>query len=203
MFVNHILAKETQLPPMPPCLYEYVFASNGIFVRAKRPGLEALIWVAATSKPVRGLAEVKPYVKIYTRVRASIMARMFELAYRANEKEILFYLSFCISFWRLKVPEQIQGSVSVHPVDSYAGGSDTLIEVHSHHNMAAFFSRTDDRDESSGFRLFTVLGGLDRKPSILTRVGIYGHFQEIPSSLVYELPAGVNDALNEVMEDIL
>ena len=81
-------------------------------------------------------------------------------------------------------------------MDPFAGGADTLIEVHSHHNMAAFFSGTDDREERAGFRIYSVIGNLARKPTILTRVGIYGHFWQIPSSWVYNLPSGISDTMN-------
>ena len=207
MFASHIFARGPELPQMPACLYEYVFGSNGIFVRAQRPGLEALIWVASTRESVRGLAEVKPYVRLGARVRGMLLARMFELAYRADGREILFYLSFnsaqAENPWYLACPEQVQGAASVHPVDPFAGGAQTMIEVHSHHSMQAFFSGTDNQEERSGFRIYTVLGGLNRKPEILTRVGIYGHFQEIPSSLVYEMPAGVvKDMLVDDLEDL-
>jgi PRTRC genetic system protein A len=193
MFVNHIFARDLDLPPMQPGLYEYVIGANGIFVRAERPGLQALIWVASTAKPVRGLAEVKPYVRLDHRVRAQMLARMFEMAYRANGCEILFYLSG--NPWRVNVPEQVQRLASVRPVDPFAGGADTLLEIHSHHNMGAFFSGTDDKDESSGFRLFAVMGRLNSQPTILARVGIYGHFGLIPAEMIFELPAGVNDGL--------
>jgi PRTRC genetic system protein A len=195
MFVNHIFASGPELPSILPCLYEYVFASNGIFVRAKRPGLEALIWVASTRQPVRGLSAVKPYVKVSNRVPRHQVARLFEMAYRADGKEILFYLGG--NPWRITVPEQVQQIGSVRPVDPYAGGADTLLEMHSHHNMGAFFSSTDDRDEVSGFRLFAVLGRLNSRPAILVRVGIFGHFWLIPAGMVFELPAGVRDGLWE------
>jgi PRTRC genetic system protein A len=193
MFVHHIFAHETKLPPMQPGLYEYVIGANGIFVRAQRPGLEALIWVASTVKPVRGLAEVMPYVRLSNRVRAHLLARLFEMAFRANGKEILFYLSG--NPWQVYVPDQVQSVASVHPVDVFAGGQDTLLEVHSHHNMGAFFSGADDKEESGGFRIFAVMGNLAVQPTILVRVGIYGHFWQIPAALVFELPNGVRDGL--------
>lgn len=68
------------------------------------------------------------------------------------------------------------------------------IEVHSHHTMAPFFSATDDRDEI-GFKIYAVIGRLDTRPAILCRVGIYGHYQEIPASWVFEIPAGIEDEL--------
>ncbi|NMC84308.1 MAG: hypothetical protein GYA58_03380 [Anaerolineaceae bacterium] len=191
MFVNHIFARQETLPPAPAGLYEYVIGSNGIFVRASRPGLEALIWVAATNNEIRGLAQVQPFVRVYKPVPAWLVGRMFEMAFRAGDKEILFYLS--PNPWRLALPEQVQSKGSVFPVDPYASGSDTMIEIHSHHNMQPYFSKTDDHDEQAGFRIFAVLGNLGHNPSIAVRAGVYGHFWGIPARWIFDLPAGVHD----------
>ena len=206
MFVNHIFAHSPlggeqagDLPPQGNSLYEYVVGANGVFVRARRPGLEALIWVAATGQAIRGLKDVVPYVKLDPIVPVNRVAKMFEKAYRAQGKEILFYLTY-FDQWLVNVPEQVQAGASVRPLDPFAGGVNTMIEVHSHHNMSAFFSATDNREEKTGFRIYAVLGGLASRPSILVRVGIYGHFMEIPASWVFQLPPEVSDALFLEME---
>ena len=96
--------------------------------------------------------------------------------------------------WALQIPEQIQSAGNVRPLDPFVGGTDTLIEVHSHHNMGAFFSLTDNQEEQAGFRVYAVLGRVEHNPAINCRVGIYGHFCEIPAEWVFELPAGMVDA---------
>jgi hypothetical protein len=40
-----------------------------------------------------------------------------------------------------------------------------------------------------------VIGRLSTRPSILVRVGIYGHFWEIPAAWVFQVPPGVSDEL--------
>jgi hypothetical protein len=80
-------------------------------------------------------------------------------------------------------------------VDPFAGGPSTVIEVHSHHRMGPFFSSTDDAEERAGFRIYAVIGTQPSRPSILVRVGIYGHFYNIPACWAFDLPAGVSDAL--------
>jgi hypothetical protein len=156
-----------------------------------------MIWIASTAQPVRGLAEVRPYVRM-ERIPVSVMARLFEMsyrAYRAGGNEVLFYLT--PDPWRIMVPEQVQNSVTVRPVDPYAGGADTLVEAHSHHEMRAFFSKTDDADERAGFRAFIVLGNLVSRPTVLARIGIYGHFYQVPACWVCDLPAGARDGLSK------
>ena len=72
----------------------------------------------------------------------------------------------------------------------------TVLDLHSHPGMRAFFSGTDYRDEV-GFQVYGVLGTLGGSYltpegvraidglAIRLRVGIYGHFQEIPWSWVF------------------
>ena len=64
--------------------------------------------------------------------------------------------------WR---PQQASGcAVRATPVH------DAMVEVHSHHAMRAYFSATDDRDET-GRRIYGVLGRLDGlHPEIALRV---------------------------------
>lgn len=197
MFVSHIFATSATLPPQPPGLYQYVVGANGIFVRAERPELAAQICIAPTFDEVRGLEPLTAYARIRRRVPAWMLARMFEMAYRAGNREILFYLSLTggeNTRWRVQLPDQVQQGASVRPVDPYAGGADTVIEVHSHHKMQAFFSSTDDREERTGFRVYAVLGDLGGEPEILARVGIHGHFMNIPAGWVFELPGFTRDA---------
>lgn len=194
MFVDYYIHRSDVLPPMPECMYQYVFAANGVFVRAGRAGLAAMAPVAVTREPVRGLAVAAPYFNIARRMPAWMLEKMLLRAFDQGRKEILFYARS--NPWRITIPAQVQSGGAVHPVDPYAGGPDTIMEIHSHHGMGAFFSAQDDREERSGFRIFAVLGRLDtRRPEIRVRVGIYGHFWEIPANWVFELPGFARDAL--------
>lgn len=209
MFVTHIFATETELPAIPPGLYQYVVAANGVFVRARRPGLEAMIPVATLFERVRGLAEVEPYVHIPQRVYSHMIEHLLLDAWRKRPNEALYYCRLDADLvngtrnnaWEYYLPAQTQAPGSVHPTNPYASGTDTLMEVHSHHDMSAYFSPTDTRDESGCFRLFAVVGMLNSKhPEIRVRVGIYGHFWEIPARTIFDLPAYAKDALDTEKE---
>lgn len=173
-------------------MYQYVLARNGLFVNAVRDGLSATVQIEKFSKQVLGLTEMDVRVEVGGRIPASMLAWMLYTAYRNTGKEILFYLQH--SPWRVLLPDQVMTGGSVRPVDRYDEDMrGALVEVHSHHRMKPFFSLQDDADERNGFRVYTVLGNLEDVPTILTRVGIYGHFQIIPSDWVYEMPVGVLD----------
>jgi hypothetical protein len=73
---------------------------------------------------------------------------------------------------------------------------DVLVEVHSHGNLPAYFSPTDDTDECSGFRIYGVLGNVKAsQPEILLRVGLFGHGWTVSVPQVFEVNAnhGLND----------
>ena len=201
MFVDYLFAHSPELPPLPDgVLYQYVVGQNGVFVRAERPGLSALIWSSAFYEPLRGLALVKPYVRLVEPVYASLLEDMLEWSRRAEPNEILFYLKYqqlaFVRPWQMVVPNQVGSLAGVYPLDPFnPSAKDALVEVHSHVHMDAFFSNTDDRDET-GFRLYAVLGRIFDRPVINVRIGIYGHFWNIPVDWVFELPSGVLDALS-------
>jgi len=202
--VGHLFMEQPRLPPM-PWPYGYVVAANGVFVWARRQGLEALIPV--TSCTLGGLHPIEPYVRLAPPpVDVGLVSEMLRLC-RASQTpdgdflEILFYLAWDSHLgWQLTVPVQEQQAMRVTPVldalnqTQYAHA---LLEIHSH-EMEAFFSATDTADEQ-GFRLYGVVGhvGSEREhaPEIRMRVGIYGHFWDIPASTVLSLPSCVADCV--------
>ncbi len=78
-------------------------------------------------------------------------------------------------------------ATSVRPVG--AGLDDHVratVEIHSHHEMRAGFSPTDDLDERTGFRIFGVVGRIFSAPEIALRVGCHGHFLPIEIDDLFE-----------------
>lgn len=194
--IGHIFATAAELPPLPDgILYQYVVAANGVFVRAERPGLAVLIWIAATPQPVRGLAELQPYCRIQ-RVPADVVWALHDESARALPNEILFYLlPDADTAWRVIIPEQRQTPGMCMPVDPYnPHAAQALIEAHSHQYMPAYFSPADNRDET-GFKIYAVIGRIGETPQIRARVGVYGHHYEIPAGWVFDRPAAIADAL--------
>ncbi len=197
--VNYHILCELLGPPANATLYEYLMAGNGVFLRGKRAGLQVLIPVASCE--IRGLLEIAPYLRLaYPRVDQTLVAAMLAQSRAAcivagAPREILFHLRW-EGRWHLAVPAQDQTASSVTPLGPALGSSyeTALIEVHSHHRLAPFFSRTDDADEQ-GFRLYAVLGHIFTKPTLRVRVGVYGYYWNVPAPWVFELPDGVADYL--------
>ena len=199
-FVRHTIATDP-LPPSRPALYEYIFAGNGIFLRAQREGLSVLFPVLLYS--IAGLPLLTPQLEsTVPLIPQHLMAHMLAEAFSAWQTptgplESLFHFTFDQT-WSLTIPEQLRTAVSVQPTDpadcpSYQR---CLVEIHSHHEMRPQFSSMDDEDET-GFRIYGVCGSFKKRPSISFRIGLYGHFVPIPASLIAELPPGLHDTYRE------
>ena len=202
--VNYRLVNGVSLPPQQG-LYEYCLAANGVFVRAQREGLYACIPVSLATEPIRGLVSMYPEVRLLmARVSAKRLNMLFYDAVRRLPNENMTWLFPAGNDWTSYEPEQIRTPVSCRPLDpNDPFGARALIDLHSHNSMPAFFSGTDDLDESGGFRIFAVLGRVSRhEAEIRVRVGIYGHFYDIQASEVFQLPDWIRD-VNEVKYDHL
>jgi PRTRC genetic system protein A len=193
MFTKYILAETDTLPAIDPtCLYEFVIAGNGIFVRARRYGLEAMIPVSMCE--IRGLQAVKPYVRLEAGKIPLICTQTILAEFQSDlPNESLFWVRLEDKKWKVIKPRQIADENSVHPVDPFdPAGATALLDVHSHNTMEPFFSTDDDKDET-GFRIFAVFGLLDTQPCAMARIGIYGYCWRLDAGDVFILPEGVRD----------
>lgn len=201
--IDYKVVRQKELPPHSSSMYEYLFAANGVFIRGIRPGLEVLMPVEYYCQNLQALPTVQPYIQIYpTRIPKSILLSIWQLSCKAcNDRgavETVFHIHHEQDRWRLEVPEQEQHTTSCKPLcsDSTSSFFRATIDLHSHHTMPAFFSSTDDADEG-GFRIYAVLGRVNTKPEIRTRIGLFRHYWEIPASLIFELPVFVSDLSSE------
>ena len=197
--VKYQFLNQPRLPALEPCLYEYVVASNGLFVRAKRKGMSAMVCVQTFTHQVAGLYPAMPYLDIAP-VNEWVLQNILKYARDVAPLEKLWWLLPVCHAWGIYTPEQIASAASVRPVDPYHPRAvEALVEIHSHHRMPAFFSDADDRDET-GFKVYAVLGYIHHQPTLRVRVGIYGHFMEIPAEWVFDLPDGIECAQKRDME---
>lgn len=177
-------------------LFDYVLASDGVYIHAVRPELEVCFKIESFS--FRGVEQVTPLFDFrLPRIPESFVASMIRDANVWAEQglETLFHLCWSDlapmdDGWVGYEPEQHRSAGSCKPVADGGSHERAIVEIHSHHSMWAKFSETDDKDET-GFRLYAVIGGLPDAPEIRVRVGVYGYFWEIPAKFVMDLPEGV------------
>jgi len=163
----------------PGLYYNYVLAGNGLFVETESPLLRASVLIAGAE--VRGLAPKKEGVEL---VNGRIPRHLFDLA-----------ISTLLSNWRLERYLAIVWDNGYRVRDTsimadkcsvrYCNLPSTVMDIHSHGSMGAYFSDTDDRDEQ-GLRLSMVVGRLNTPtPEISIRVGIYGYFKNVEFEEVF------------------
>lgn len=104
------------------------------------------------------------------------------------------------------IPEQKVSQASVSSKISAAFDSSRFIhymDIHSHNNMNAFFSKTDDCDEKAA-RVYAVVGKISGFfPEIKVRIANSRSFVEIDPSVVFESVAAVRDFPEEWKNAVL
>jgi len=157
----------------PGLFYNYILAQSGLFVRAEGPYLEATVCIAPAE--VRGLQPLQEEVRLK---KGRIPSSLWELALSVLQADRWHERYLAITWegeYRLRMPEQVSREAGVQ----YAHLPSTVLDIHSHGAMSAFFSTTDDRDEQ-GLRLYAVVGRLDSLiPEVKLRIGVYGYFVPI------------------------
>jgi PRTRC genetic system protein A len=169
--VGHLVNTPSGLQGEPGLGYNYILASDGLYLRAESALLKATIQIAGCQ--VRGLAALSPHVEL---VHGKLPRHIWDLALSLMlldpGRELYVAIVWTGDAYSLRVPEQTVTGAAVR----YEPVKDTVVELHSHGGMSAFFSSTDDADEV-GFRVYAVVGKLpEEKVEVSFRVGVYGYF---------------------------
>lgn len=113
--------------------------------------------------PTKMLAQVKAFFKEVIRVKKSSVEAMIWILWdptRSHEPDRGYYLH---------VPNQRVAGASVsYDWSDLPAGSQIVVDIHSHANMGAFFSGTDDRDDCGAIRYSGVVGRND-SPTVETK----------------------------------
>ena len=91
-------------------------------------------------------------------------------------------------------------SVTTSVKTAVAAADSIICDLHSHGNMRAFFSQTDNADEQ-GARLYAVIGRLDSEPEMRLRVGVYGYWLPLPLTAVFTNNGPFKDLHQEKDDD--
>ena len=163
----------------PGLFYDYVVAENGVFIQAEDPLLKATVQIAEAS--TRGL---RPMFNAVYLKHGRIPGALYHLAmsiFMADRQREQYLAVVWESAYHLRAPQQVGDATTVH----YEKVPNTILELHSHGEMAAFFSGIDNGDEQ-GLCLYAVVGELERLiPDMKIRIGLYGYFNEVRLSEVF------------------
>ena len=199
--VTYYVHLQPSLPSNNALAYQYVLADTGVYLRAENRFFDVLLPIARCS--IRGLAPLKPHFRLKApRLPGRLLAAVLADARRTRcgnggLKEALYHFRHDGARVRVVKPPQRVTAASV--VATEGNTADIILDLHSHGNMGAFWSETDNGDEQ-GFRMYGVLGRLDIEPEIRLRLGVYGYWFPIPVSLLFDGPAGFVDVIGQTSE---
>jgi len=175
----HLARTATDLPTRKGVTY--VWAGNGLFKHAWNGATRALVQLTWTHTP--GLGELRPFVSwrgwadpLPAALLNEALADALDCYRPEAPQERQWFIVLRGGAPVLVTPEQQAGSAHL----SYEMPHDqVLVDIHSHHGMAPFFSGTDDGDDT-WLGLSLVIGRLGSPfPSAVARINCYGHHTEV------------------------
>lgn len=177
--VGYLTNTKEGLEGEPGSFYNYILAKNGVFVRAEGSLLRATVRIGEAD--VRGLLPLEEDI-FMPKGKMSLYYWELATSILVLDRHREQYLAVTWDgMYHLKYPMQEGSGGSV----SYEHLPNTLLDIHSHGTMHAYFSLIDDKDEQ-GLGLYMVVGELDTFwPQFQLRVGVYGYFAPVNFNEVF------------------
>lgn len=166
----------------PGIYYNYVLARDGLYVWSENDHFEATLLIAPAQ--VRGLAPLREEVRLrHGKIPEGILDAALVVFTGNPDVEQFLAVIWENGGYTLRQPEQ-GGSGGGVKYDVVPG---TILDIHSHGRMTAWFSITDNRDEQ-GFQLYAVAGRVDSYIlEVLFRIGVYGYFAELNERDIFDV----------------
>jgi PRTRC genetic system protein A len=180
MLLNHSIIREksSREKTLPQ---GFLWAGNGIFRSVERAEFKAIVPYASVETP--GLPEINTKFQLLVpQVPQTKVQAIIEQINQYPNLEQLFYLYWRGTNWEVVKPEQECTANSCLCLETFP--EPAVIEIHSHGCMGAFFSSTDDAEET-GCRISTVIGRQNGQLEIISRVCVHGLFMIIDSHHLY------------------
>ena len=177
--IGYLFNRQEGLDGQRGMYYDYVVASNGLFIEAENKLMEVRIPVAYCD--IRGLA---PLGMKFLLTYGSIPQRFFDLSldmFLADTSQEHYVAIIGDAGYHFHVPIQERSGGSV----AYERGEKVVLDLHSHGKMCAWFSGKDNEDEK-GLKVYGVVGQLDKTPIVNLRLGVYGYYINLSWSEVFD-----------------
>lgn len=177
--VGYLLNTKEGLVGEPGQFYDYILAGNGVFARVRGPLLGATVLIGEAH--VRGLLPLEEAVEL---PKGKLPRDLYDLALSALAVDPWHEHYLAVTWdgrYHLNYPSQEGGGGGV----TYERLPGTVLDIHSHGSIGAFFSGTDNRDEQ-GLGLYMVVGRLHMLfPEVQLRMGVYGYFAPLEVEEVF------------------
>jgi len=176
---GYLIVTKSGVKGEPGIFFDYILGADGLYIHAKNPLLDACICIAPAE--IRGLAIVKEEVYlIHNKILRSLYELSEDLFFMAAPKEAFAAIVWKDNEYHLVYPDQENSEGGV----KYSRPPNTILDIHSHGEMPAFFSGTDTKDEQ-GFNLSLVIGKVETKPEYQLRLCCYGYFKTLEFESVF------------------
>ena len=178
--VGYLLNKKEGVTGDTGLFYDYILAENGVFIRAQNPLLKATLCISPVE--IRGLSPLSEEIEL---AHGKMPQALYDLAvstFIVNSSLEQFLAVTWEDRYRLRIPTQSREAARVR----YEHLPSTVLDIHSHGVMDAFFSGDDNEDEQ-GLGLYMVVGRLDTLiPEVKIRLGVYGNFAPVTAEEIFD-----------------
>jgi PRTRC genetic system protein A/PRTRC genetic system ThiF family protein len=154
-----------ELVPLAENGHRYVAARDGLYIEIRRPWLRLLQPIAPSIATQLPYGELKPAIATdFGKIPRDMLARFLEEARKLSPFEHAAWIVWSardrrLEYRDLDVQEMSYGSVSYNRPRLEEHES-LAIDLHSHGEMGAFFSGTDDADDAGEVKIAGVVGAL-------------------------------------------
>lgn len=202
----HVAIPGSLLPRHSTAPLTWIMAANGIFLHAHNPTRAVLLQAETLQSTIPGLAPLRPavqWVGVGHRLPGSILRSVLHHAQLARDdrdrplEQQYWVVTRAGKLVLLRPPQHASATRVLTPRATVP----VLLDIHSHHAMAARFSRLDDQDDAHQLGVSVVIGTIFSQPTLRVRLTAYGMTQEVPASLVFTDISPFHDHATECSYD--
>lgn len=183
-----VVPKYSPFQPLEENGHRFLIAEDGMYLEVRRPWLYFVRQIARQVDVAMPYGAITPCTELAFGRISDILGALQGFVARArlsapNETaDMLVWNEHTkvLSVENVTVLEATAGSVK-YECRALADHESIAIDMHSHGNIAAFFSDTDDRDDAGSVKISGVIGNLDSDtPTAAFRLCVLGLYLAIP-----------------------
>lgn len=188
---GHIATPAQPLPEPRPGI-TWIWAANGLFKLGVDPHRRVLLRVsAAPAPPGLPLANLMPGIwrprwprRLPGRLLPAILAHARNVCKQSGgQVEQQYFVTERAGVLHARLPHQDASASRIHY--TVLDAEPVILDIHSHHQLPAYFSATDDRDDT-GLGVSAVIGRIFERPELVVRLCCYGHTQRVPALTIFD-----------------
>lgn len=181
-----VVPKFGTLEAMGTAGHRFLVASNGLWLQVKRAWLDLLAPLAVQGKVAMPYGNLSPYIKFsFGGLPLNLLDDFIQEAKEQLPNECGAWMVWNESTNRfdLRMLEATAAGVGhlTYNCPVLGDGEHLVVDIHSHGNIDAFFSSTDNADDAGEVKVALVVGNLDQDvPTLAARVCANGMFIDMP-----------------------